>query len=55
MNILKLFMKIGFIISVYTEYENTMKNIHFLKSESIPTIVVQSDPNYPHKVIDSNM
>jgi hypothetical protein len=31
-------MKIGFIISVYTEYENTMKNIHFLKSESIPTI-----------------
>lgn len=48
-------MKIGFIISVYTEYENTMKNIHFLKSESIPTIIVQSDPNDPDKIIDSNL
>jgi len=48
-------MKIGFIISVYTEYENTMKNIHFLNSESIPTIIVQSDPNDPDKIIDSNL
>ena len=48
-------MKIGFIISVYTEYENTMKNIHFLKKKSVPIIVVQSDPNDPNKIIDPNL
>ena len=48
-------MKIGFIISVYIEYENTMKNIHFLKEQSVPMIVVQSDPNNPNKIIASDL
>ena len=37
-------MKIGFIISVYTEYENTMKNIHFLQN-----IVISRNILFPEK------
>lgn len=48
-------MKIGFIISMYNEYENVMKNIHFLKDNSVPIIVVQSDPNDQNKIIDSDL
>jgi len=48
-------MKISFIISVYNEFDNTMKNIHFLKKNSIPIIVVQSDPHDPKKIIDSKL
>jgi len=48
-------MKIGVIISLYAEYENTLKNIHFLKKQSIPMIVVQSEPPDPKKIIDSKL
>ena len=48
-------MKIGFIISVYNEYDTTMKNIHFLKEKLVPIIVIQSDPNDQNKIIDSNL
>lgn len=48
-------MKIGFIISVYNEYDTTMKNIHFLKESLLPIIVVQSEPNDPSKIIDSSL
>ena len=48
-------MKISFIISVYIEYDNTMKNIRFLKENSVPIIVVQSEPNDTSKIIDSSL
>ena len=40
---------------MYKEYENVMKNIHFLKDHSVPIIVVQSDPNDQNKIINSNL
>jgi hypothetical protein len=48
-------MKLGVIISLYAEYDNTLKNIHFLKKQSIPIIVVQSEPPDPNKIIDSKL
>ena len=48
-------MKIGVIISVYNEFENTMKNIRVFNDYSLPIIVIQSDPNDPNKIIDSNI
>lgn len=55
MKINNILMKLGVIISVYTEYENTMKNINLLKANSIPIIVVQSEPSNPEKIIDYSL
>lgn len=48
-------LKLGVIISLYAEYENTLKNIHFLKTHSIPVIVIQSEPPDKNKIIDSSL
>lgn len=48
-------MKIGVIISVYNEFENTMKNIRIFNDYSLPIIVIQSNPNNPNKIINCNL
>jgi len=48
-------MKIGVIISVYNEFENTLKNIRIINDNSFPIIVIQSDPNDSNKIINSNL
>ena len=48
-------MKIGVIISLYAEYENTLKNINFLKANSLPVIVIQSEPPDKNKIIDVSL
>ena len=50
-----MLMNIGIIISVYNEFENTMKNIRVLTDNSLPIIVIQSNPNDPNKIIDPNL
>ncbi len=48
-------MKIGAIISLYDEYDNTVKNIEILNKYSLPIIAIQSDPKNTNKIIDSNL
>jgi hypothetical protein len=47
-------MKIGFIISMYDEYENVNKNIEKLK-DNHPIIVVQSDPKADDLKLNNNL
>lgn len=48
-------MQIGVIASVYNEYDNVMRNIREIKKNSLPIILVQSDPHDSTKIIDSNL
>jgi hypothetical protein len=47
-------MKIGIIISMYEEYENTLKNIKIINNNKLPIILIQSEPKDIHKNIDSD-
>jgi len=48
-------MKIGVIISVYNEFDNTLKNIRVINQNSFPILVIQSDPNDSNKIINSSL
>jgi len=48
-------MKIGVIISMYEEYENTLENIKTIKKNNFPIILIQSKPKDPNKIINSNL
>lgn len=48
-------MKIGVIISLYDEFDSTIENINVINKHSFPNIIVQSDPNDPEKIINSNL
>ena len=47
-------LKIGFIISMYSEIEKVLKNIDVIKRERCPVIVIQSDPKDNSKLLDKN-
>ena len=47
-------LKIGFIISMYSEIEKVLKNIDVIKREECPVIVIQSDPKNNSKLLDKN-
>ena len=47
-------MKIGFIISMYDEIDQVLKNIKKIKKGGCTIIVVQSDPKDPEKLLDKS-
>ncbi len=47
-------LKIGFIITMYSEIEKVLKNIDVIKKEGCQIIVIQSDPKDNDKLLDKN-
>lgn len=47
-------LKIGFIITMYSEIEKVLKNIDVIKKEGCTVIVIQSDPKDNSKLLDKN-
>jgi len=47
-------MKIGFIISMYDEIDIVKNTVSVLKQNNCPIIVIQSDPQQPEKLLESN-
>ena len=48
-------MRLGVIISMYEEYENTLENIKKIRNYNFPIILIQSKPKDPNKKINSNL
>ena len=47
-------MNFGLIVSIYDEIDETTETIKTFKENQFPIIVIQSDPNNPKKIINSN-
>tara|TARA_B110000438_G_scaffold226398_1_gene220589 strand:- start:262 stop:1017 length:756 start_codon:yes stop_codon:yes gene_type:complete len=48
-------VKIGFIISMYDEIDIVTNTINTLKTNNLPIIVIQSDPQQSKKLLDSHL
>ena len=48
-------MRIGFIISMYDEFEKVSKTSDVLKKENCVMILIQSDPKKNDKILDKNL
>ena len=47
-------MKIGFIISMYEEYDNIIENIQIIKKYNFTIILIQSKPKEPKRIMNSD-